>query len=688
MLRFYPIICSLTLLCACLFSTVATAQKSSPILKLKTEGVELPNNLQSFLQSSDVEASKVIQNRYFKLLQFDYLPTQAEKDRLLLSGVQLLEYVPDNAYIASFPINFIRAELGNYAIRSVVDVPRAIRLHPDVVEASIPAHVQFADGIELMVRIHEGLDMRAVENRLKAMGCSIQKALPGLQLFRLRIPEANISELESFAAVSFTEFAPEAGQPEGLGGRTLIRSNVLSHSSRNYTGEGITALVFDDGYVGPHVDFQGRINQQTVPVSFGGFEHADMVSGILAGAGNVNPDGIGMAPGVFLHINSYVNSEYTLAADEWNSFKDVQIFNASYSNGCNAGYTGITRGVDKILYENEGVMQVYSAGNSAASDCRYGAGSPWGTITGGHKQAKNCIANANLYADGTLVESSSRGPAHDGRLKPDLAAHGQGQLSISPNNQYRPGGGTSAASPSTAGLCAQLFEAYEKIYNEPAVAPLIKAALLNTAVDIGNPGPDFSFGWGQAHGGRAANLLEKEQFLKDQIVQGAAKQHNIEVPANVKEARFMVYWADPPAVEGAQIALVNNLDLTVSAPGGGQRLPLILDPTPDVAAITAPAQPGVDALNNVEQVRYTDPQAGTYSVNIAGTSIPEGPQEYFVVYYFLMDEMAITYPLDGDPLVPSRLELVHWEALGNNEPFELSYSLDDGNNWTVLDANI
>ncbi|MEM9920799.1 MAG: PKD domain-containing protein, partial [Bacteroidota bacterium] len=87
-------------------------------------------------------------------------------------------------------------------------------------------------------------------------------------------------------------------------------------------------------------------------------------------------------------------------------------------------------------------------------------------------------------------------------------------------------------------------------------------------------------------------------------------------------------------------------------------------------------------------VRYTDPQAGTYSVNIAGTSIPEGPQEYFVVYYFLMDEVAITYPLDGDPLVPGRLELVHWEALGNNEPFELSYSLDDGNNWTVLDANI
>ena len=57
------------------------------------------------------------------------------------------------------------------------------------------------------------------------------------------------------------------------------------------------------------------------------------------------------------------------------------------------------------------------------------------------------------------MNSSSRGPASDGRIKPDLSAHGNAQMSTDPNNSYAPGGGTSAAAPGICGVSAQLYHA-------------------------------------------------------------------------------------------------------------------------------------------------------------------------------------------------------------------------------------
>lgn len=57
-----------------------------------------------------------------------------------------------------------------------------------------------------------------------------------------------------------------------------------------------------------------------------------------------------------------------------------------------------------------------------------------GNVTGGHKIGKNVLTVANLRLDGTLEESSSRGPAKDGRMKPEISARGTNELSTAPGN--------------------------------------------------------------------------------------------------------------------------------------------------------------------------------------------------------------------------------------------------------------
>src|SRR5690606_31673975 len=162
-----------------------------------------------------------------------------------------------------------------------------------------------------------------------------------------------------------------------------------------------------------------------------------------------------------------------------------------------------------------------------------------------HKQAKNCMTVGNLTYQDVLANSSSRGPARDGRIKPDICAVGSSVNSTVDPNTYALKTGTSMSCPGVAGTLAQLYHAYKDLNsnNNPQSA-LIKAAVLNTGDDLGNAGPDYKYGWGRINARRAYNLLQSNQYLLDTVANAASKNHIITVPAGTAELRVMVYWAD------------------------------------------------------------------------------------------------------------------------------------------------
>ncbi|MEM9821076.1 MAG: S8 family serine peptidase, partial [Bacteroidota bacterium] len=480
--------------------------------------------------------------------------------------------------------------------------------------------------------------------------------------------------------VRYVEIIDEEGKPESTEGRTIQKSNVINNSlsgGLRYDATGVHVLVRDDGVVGPHVDFQGRLTNLTT--DFTG-THGDGVAGVMAGAGNIDPTVQAGASGADVTVINYTSAfqDNTLALHQ---NEGVVITNSSYSNGCNAGYTSTTQTVDNQVFNNQTLMHVFSAGNSNNNDCGYGAGNQWGNITGGHKMGKNVMATANLFNDGSLVSSSSRGPAHDGRIKPDIAAHGQGQMSTDPNNQYAPFGGTSSAAPSMAGNLAQLYEVYKDLNGGTVPkSSLIKAAALNSATDLGHKGPDFKYGWGMINTGRAYDIIANNQYLFANITQGQTQNHTISVPSGTDQLRVMVYWHDPAAAVNTTRALVNDLNLTVN----GSILPYLLDPTPNPTNLDTPAGTGVDDLNNMEQVSIDNPTAGTYTININGFDVPQGPQEYVIVYSFIPDAIKVTYPLGGEKLVPGTSEIIHWDAFGDSGTFTVEYSTNNGGSWNSI----
>lgn len=500
--------------------------------------------------------------------------------------------------------------------------------------------------------------------------------------FELDIDPSLVHELGEVQSLYWIEAWSGPGVKDDTEGRSLHRASALDTrmpNGRNYTGEGIGVLVRDDGIVGPHIDFQGRLDNSFATNT--GQSHGDGVAGIMAGAGNLDPQKRGMAPGADVHVVNYVSNHQDAATTTLISNGTVVITNSSYSDGCNGGYTGNTVNVDQQMITYPNLLHVFSAGNSNGQNCGYGAGNQWGNITGGHKQGKNVIATANVFYDGSLVNSSSRGPAYDGRIKPDIAANGQNQLSTNENNTYQSFGGTSGAAPGIAGISAQLYQVYQEANNNllPENA-LIKATLLNTANDVGNVGPDFKFGWGIVNALRAARLIEDGRYQAGLVANGITNNLSINVPAGTKEVRFMLYWNDVPATASASTALVNDLDLVVTDPSSGTHLPWVLDPTPNAANLDAPATNGADHLNNMEQVLLTNPQAGTYNLAITGFNVPMGPQKYYVVYEFIMNDVEVIYPNMGEPIISGSTQTIHWDQNVSGNAL-LEYSTNNGTSW-------
>ena len=626
--------------------------------------------------------NELVSGNHYKLLFFRQMPDTKELGQLAQAGIQLLEYISTNAYLAAIPETLDDSFFENFPVKTIQTITQDWQLSSELKAGQYPDWAISKNKLQVILKFHKNLSHADVirfceKDRIEVLSSN------GINNFlRVQFPINRLSEIATLPYIAHLDLVAPPSIPDDQHGKAMHRSNVLNTqypTGRHYDGFGVGVLCRDDGMVGPHIDFNGRLDNSFVenPNSSGG-KHGDGVCGIIGGAGNLHPRREGMAPASNLYTIDY-EADFLDETMDMHMDKNVLITNSSYSNGCNAGYTVITETVDQQLFNYPTLMHVFSAGNSNNLDCGYGAGNQWGNITGGHKQAKNCITVGNLQANGTLASTSSRGPTKDGRIKPDLAAFGEGHISTNQENTYQVFGGTSAAAPGVAGVLAQLHQAYRTLNNgNTAEAALLKACLLNTANDLGNPGPDFKYGWGQVNALRAVETLEQNHFLESTISQGQTKTHSLTIPNGIVEARIMIYWHDIEASTVASKALVNNLDSRLIAPNGQSYLPWLLDPTANPVNLDAPAGKGIDNLNNMEQVTIANPMPGEYSFEVFGKEMPFGQLSYFVVWEFRTASVKITHPIGGEAFAPGDTLSIQWDATGTNGSFQISYSTDNG----------
>src|ERR1700722_3981085 len=628
-----------------LWVTNSRAQKAPVTTRFK-EGV-LPGdrNISTARFETGSLRSTHFGGKYYVILQFDRLPDPQQKKELADLDFRLFDYVPQHSYLAEVDTGFSPADLRRYAVSSVTPLPIAFKLSRRLTQ--YPDDYLHQPDALIAVSWFGALDSTEVRRQIAATGAAIvaTRIRPAHTVF---IRAAAPAILQKIGALPFVSYlAPQPMTPRALNynNRATHGADALAApSGRNLRGDGVVIGIGDDTDPYTHIDFSGReIDRFSAPPGTG---HGVHTSGIAAGGGILNPYYHGMAPPATL-ISQYF-SDIILDAPVYLTDYDMTLTSDSYTDydyGCvfDGSYDALANYTDAQAYAYPTLLHSFAAGNDGNYTC-----SPFPTqyspIKSGFQSAKNILTVGDSYNGDYIINyASSSGPDGDGRIKPEIVAGGTNIYSTWPYNNYISATGTSMSSPAVAGTLALLVQRYRQMHagTDPPSA-LLKALICNTATDLGNPGPDYSFGFGSPNALAADGALENNQFATGQLANGNNNSTTINVPAGAQQVRVLLCWTDYPAAPYAATALVNNLDLTVTDPGSVVHHPLILNPDP--AHVGDVAVEGVDTLNNIEQVVINNPTGGTFTITVNGTDIPQGPQSYALAWQVIQPSVQLLYP--------------------------------------------
>lgn len=673
-----------------LINNVVFGQNEAFKLHLRNGTIMPPVNIsveagsEGLRQNGTSRAGKVV------IIQFFNIPDEQCKAKLKDGGIELLDYVPDNAYTAfvhgSPDVNLLI--LSN--ARSLIELTAAQKIQPLLLSAEIPAHVQTVAGkLDLWVSYPPAITLGEVKKELKDNGFEmISDSLDLYQIVELRIDKARLEQLADLPWVQYVAEKPAPTESFNDKSTAATRANVIAAGlpfGYKLDGEGVVIGIGDTGKLSEHIDVSTRVISYTTQ---GSFWHGLHVAGTAAGAGFINEKYKGYAPKAHLLIRQ--NTAILRNASDLVRDFGMIVTNNSYgssASGCSGfgSYSSYANMLDRQAKDLPHLLHVFAAGNSGLAAPCNGLPTGFGNIIGDYTSAKNVISVGRTESTGVVASQSSKGPVQDGRIKPELIAPGASITSTTPGDLYQSATGTSMASPAVTGGIALLYQQYRQLHGQqnPKNA-LIKALLCNGASDKGLAGPDYSNGFGMMNLLRSVKMLEKGRYFSGELTNNAVNQHQIDVPANTAFIKVMLYWNDPAAsmISGAK-ALVNNLDLSASVSGNSDILPLVPNPAnPLLVAVS-----GIDSVNNIEQIVVESPVAGIYSLKVTGTKIPSGPQEYFLVYDVIERSTELTYPTGSEHLTTGEIINISWDSYGNpSSTFAVSYSLNNGLSWVSING--
>jgi hypothetical protein len=433
------------------------------------------------------------------------------------------------------------------------------------------------------------------------------------------------------------------------------------------TGEGLAVSVKEKAFDKKDIDLRGRlVNPAGIADNF--TTHATMMATMMAGAGNSAPSGKGVAWKARLASSDYAE----LLPDDGAALTaaGVSVQNHSYGVGIENYYGLEAHEYDKSGFRHPQLVHVFSSGNAGSDTSKAGpyAGiAGYANLTGQFKMSKNTLSVGACDGSGQLILPSSRGPAYDGRVKPELVAFGAD--------------GTSDAAALVSGICLLLQQAYRDQQGTLPTAALIKAALFNSADDTGRPEVDFETGYGNTDALGAARIILEGRFFVDALGQGEERVYTVRVPTGGYRLKGTLAWHDPEAAPNAATALVNDLDLRLRHPASGTDWqPWVLNPYPHPDSLALPAKRGADHLNNVEQVSVTFPAAGVYEFRVRGHHIAQGPQAYSLAYEV---EPPFTWvsPAGGSIVPAGEPVPIRWEWSQPDPSARLEYRMAIGDTW-------
>jgi hypothetical protein len=567
---------------------------------------------------------------------------------LIALGVQPLSYQPENTYLCQGTLDaFLEASKQNFVLRitPLTDALKPKLETPGEVASDVVIVVQGtseeeADLIKMLSAIHgvEVLPNQPVE-QVGSLLCIRAKVDADGQAALLKNPRVRAVDRYR-EPVSEDEIAGLiiAGQYDA----NAIPGGSFLNWLENYgiNGAGVTIGIVDEGVDVSHPAFSGRI----VDLSGGNKSwHGTFVAGHAAGNyleerdGNKFIYGLGTACAAELLVQDNSHTATALCKETVTQKGPSGVAGSVQNNSWGKGtsdpmdyrsdeyiYDQLVRNADPTGDTPRPLTICFSSGNSGKSGLTRPKAAKNVIITGNsenYRPEAGGTEGNNINQVYTGEHASSWGNCADQRIRPHVVAPGewtssanydshQGEVEyISPRLTW--GGGSSGASPKTAGACALLIQWWRNhnAGKDPSPA-LLRALIVNGAepMQTDTPAPNMQQGWGRLNIGNIVREDVRHIYVNQELMltqPGEQKVWNISLADPSKPLKVTLAWTDPggPLQSGTlQVdAIVNKLVLSVEAGGvrylGGWRPDHFKNGWTITTGATDPAR--VDNLQNI-----------------------------------------------------------------------------------------
>jgi hypothetical protein len=383
--------------------------------------------------------------------------------------------------------------------------------------------------------------------------------------------------------------------------------------------------------------------------------HGSHVAGTVCGNDSVNGDSSyydGMAPDAryyFVDIENgsggfMISSDLTPLWDTVylgrglpDSLRPIKQHSGSWRWGNYSGtYLIQDASTDAYCWTHKDFMNIIAAGNEGSN----------AKTLGNPSIAKNILtigATDRGSLSNTIAGFSSRGPTQDNRTKPNVMAPGVDIWSAQKTgtNGYSQASGTSMATPTangTVGLMrCYLQEGYYPTggaVQSDRITYITSALLRSMAMASADPNvgsytvPSYDIGWGRIDADSVLYFTgdTRKLILTDDtsgIATGEYKEQRFHVTSAIP-LRVCLAWTDTAAAPNANPTLINDLDLTLTAPNA-----TVYKGNKYTNGQSTPNPAGRDSLNTEECARVNAPDTGLWTIRVSAHNVATARSQGF-----------------------------------------------------------